>query len=215
MPLRKLTWYLSLSLLGNSAFAASEVGCALPVDFVDEPPPTVEGTEALVSHVEEIIIDRPLAAVMTGESRTAIERTLRKTRSLPGVVGTRMLAGTWGRPGARRITCLTDGGHTQEQVLINDRQGNVHHFRYEVWHYTTPKARPVAYAVGDFLETDLGDGRTRIRWTYSFRLRPNAFPGDLGALGRLIFRSFYLDTRYARFMRRALAARKAIAEQGR
>ncbi|MHB8816682.1 MAG: SRPBCC family protein [Steroidobacteraceae bacterium] len=100
-------------------------------------------------------------------------------------------------------------------MLVNARQVNVHHFRYEVWHYTTPKARPVAYAVGDFLETDLGDGRTRIRWTYSFRLRPDRFPGDLGALGRLIFRKFYLDTRYARFMRAALAVRKATAERSR
>lgn len=188
--------------------------CALPPGFVEEAPPAIE-TEALVSHVEEITINRPLAAVMAGEHQTSIEKTLRGTNSLPGVAGTHMLAGTWSRPGARRITCLTDGGYTQEQVLVNDRHANVHHFRYEVWHYTTPKARPVAYAVGDFLETDLGDGRTRIRWTYSFRLRPNTFPGDLGALGRLIFRRFYLDTRYAQFMRGALTVRKALAEQTR
>lgn len=212
MPLRKLTWCLLLAFAGHSAFATSEPRCAPPPGFVQEAPPAVE-PEKLVSHVEEITIDRPLAAVMVGEHQSAIEKTLRKTNGLPGVAGTYMLAGTWGRPGARRITCLTDGGHTQEQVLVNDRQANVHHFRYEVWHYTTPKARPVAYAVGDFMETDLGDGHTRIRWTYSFRLRPDVFPGDLGALGRLIFRRFYLDRRYAQFMRGALTVRKAIAEQ--
>lgn len=211
---RKLAWYLLPALAAHNAFAASDVHCAVPPGFVEEAPPAIE-TGALVSHVEEIIIDRPLAAVMTGESHVALEKTLRKTSSLPGVAGTHMMAGTWGQPGARRITCLTDGGNTQELVLVNELQGNVHHFRYEVWHYTTPKARPVAYAVGDFLETDLGDGRTRIHWTYSFRLRPNVFPGDLGAFGRLIFRRFYLDTRYAQFMRGALAVRKAIAEQAR
>jgi hypothetical protein len=38
--------------------------------------------------------------------------------------------------------------------------GDTHHFRYEVSNYTTPQARPIIYAAGDFLETDLGDGPT-------------------------------------------------------
>ena len=129
------------------------------------------------------------------------------------MAGTHALQGVWAEPGAHRVTCLTDGGTTEEQVLVNVHEGNIHHFRYEVWNYTTPKARSVAYAVGDFLETDLGDGRTRIHWTYSFQLRRNEFPGYLGALGRVLFRRFYLDTRYAEFMRNALAIRKQVAEQ--
>lgn len=211
-PLRLLLAYLPVALLASGAAAANDASCALPVSFTHQPAPAIEST-ALVSHVEEITIDRPLTAVMAGESASSLAQTLRKTKSLPGVAGTRVLAGTWPRPGARRVTCLTDGGYTEEQVLANAREGNIHHFRYEVWHYTTPKARPVDYAVGDFLETDLGNGRTRIRWTYSFRLRPDVFPGDLGAVGRLIFREFYLDTRYAQFMRSALAVRKATAER--
>ena len=211
-PRRHVLAYLPVALLAGGAVAAGEANCTLPGTFTHQPAPAVDSA-ALVSHVEEITIDRPLTAVLAGENSSSLAQTLRKTKSLPGVAGTRMLAGTWPQPGARRITCLTDGGYTEEQVLANAREGNIHHFRYEVWHYTTPKARPVDYAVGEFLETGLGDGRTRIRWTYSFRLRPDVFPGDLGAFGRLIFERFYLDTRYAQFMRAALAVRKATAER--
>jgi hypothetical protein len=210
--LRKLCVSLTLVCVVDRAHAGSEVECDVPPSFVDKPPPVVE-TANLVEHVEEIIINRPLDVVIAEGNRTSLERTMHRTSSLPGVAGTHMLTGTWTQPGARRVTCLTDGGSTEEQVLVNVREGNTHHFRYEVWNYSTPKARPVSYAVGDFLETDLGDGRTRIHWTYSFQLRSNQFPGYLGAIGRALFRRFYLDTSYAELMRGALAVRKETAEQ--
>jgi hypothetical protein len=202
---------VGLAGLAGSAMAASNVQCALPVNFIDTPPPLVE-KGLLIKHVEEIVIDRPLDRVMTEANDTPIERAMHATRSLPGVAGTHVLHGTWPQPGALRVACLTDGGSTEEQVLDNARAGNAHHFSYEVWNYTTPKGRPVAYAVGDFYETDLGDGRTDIRWTYGFRLRPDRFPGSFGPLGALLFRAFYLDTRYAELMRGALSVRKASAE---
>jgi hypothetical protein len=201
-----------LICLASPANAASEVECAIPAGFIDTPPPDIEPA-MLVQHVEEITINRSLDVVVADGSRTPIEKTMHGTSTLPGVAGTHLLRGPWPEPGALRVTCLTDGGSTEEQVIANARTGNTHHFRYEVWNYTTPQARPIVYAVGDFLETDLGDGRTSIHWTYEFRLRPNTFPGYLGALGRLLFRKFYLDTRYAELMRGALAVRKASAER--
>ena len=77
-------------------------------------------------------------------------------------------------------------------------------FRYVVWNYTTPKARPILYGVGDFVRTDLGDGRTRVRWTYSFQLNRSRFPGFLGAFGDYLFRVNFLDREYAAMMRRTL-----------
>ena len=43
-----------------------------------------------------------------------------------------------------------------------------------------------------------------MRWQYSFKLKHDHFPGSLGALGRWLFRTFFLDTKYERFMRSAL-----------
>jgi hypothetical protein len=208
---RTLCLFVALICLADSAIAASDVQCPIPDGFIDTPPPNIEPAK-LVNHVEEITIGRPLDVVMAEGNRTPLEKTMHRTSTLPGVAGTHMLRGAWPEPGALRVTCLTDGGTTEEQVIANTRSGNIHHFRYEVWNYTTPQARPVIYGVGDFLETDLGDGRTRIHWTYAFRLRPDRFPGYLGPLGRLLFRTFYLDTRYAELMRGALAVRKANAE---
>ena len=209
---RPISLLIAIACLGTPAMAASEVQCAIPSGFVDTPPPAIEQA-LLVDHVEEITIDRPLEVVLAESHRTPIERTMHGTSTLPGIAGTHVLGGTWPEPGALRVVCLTDGGSTHEQILANARDGNTHHLRYEVWDYTTPQARPVAYAVGDFLETDLGDGRTLIHWVYSFRLRDNAFPGYLGPFGRWLFRRFWLDTRYAELMRGALTVRKASAER--
>lgn len=193
------------------AMAASAVQCPVPAGFIDTVPPDIE-TEMLVDHTEEITVNRPLDIVVAEANRIPIEKTMHGTSTLPGVAGTHLLRGTWPEPGALRVTCLTDGGSTEEQVIANARSGDTHHFRYEVWNYTTPQARPIIYAVGDFLETDLGDGRTLIHWTYAFRLRLDEFPGYLGPLGRFLFRKFYLNTRYAELMRGALAVRKESAE---
>ena len=208
------TAFLSVALacVSAPAIAASETQCAIPQGFVDTPPPDIEQA-TLVEHVEDITINQPLDVVIAAANRTPVEKTMHGTSTLPGIAGAHVLRGAWSEPGALRVVCLTDGGSTEELVLVNTRNGNTHHFRYEVWNYTTVQARPVAYAVGDFLETDLGDGRTQIHWTYAFRLRANEFPGYLGSLGRLLFRKLYLDTRYAELMRGALAVRKASAER--
>jgi hypothetical protein len=212
MLLKTISLPLSLVGLFAPAMAASQVQCAIPSGFVDTPPPAIEQA-MLVDHAEDITINRPLDVVIAENNRTPIEKTMHGTSTLPGIAGTHVLRGSWPEPDALRVVCLTDGGSTEEQILENTRSGNTHHFRYEVWNYTTPQARPVAYAVGDFLETDLGDGRTDIHWTYAFRLRANEFPGYLGPLGRVLFRKFYLDSSYAELMRGALTVRKTSAEQ--
>jgi hypothetical protein len=205
------SWAVLICLV-SPAVAAGDAQCAIPVGFVDTSPPEIESA-ILVQHIEEITINQSLDVVMSAASRAPIEKTMHRTSTLPGVAGTHLLRGAWPEPGAVRVTCLTDGGSTEEQVLVNVRSGNTHHFRYEVWNYTTPQARAIVYAVGDFLETDLGDGRTRVHWTYAFRLRPDQFPGSLGPFGRMLFRKFYLETRYAELMRGALVVRKETAER--
>jgi hypothetical protein len=91
--------------------------------------------------------------------------------------------GDLGQPGSRRLVCLTDGSTTEEQVLQQDRSKSAAEFRYVVWNYTTQKARPILYGVGDFVWTEVGNRRTRVRWTYSFQLNRQRFPGYLGSVG--------------------------------
>jgi len=59
-----------------------------------------------------------------------------------------------------------------------------------------------AWAISSY--SDLGDWRTRIVWTYSFKLKGCEFPGYLGAFGRYRFRVTFLDRQYAEIMRETL-----------
>jgi hypothetical protein len=188
--------------------------CAPPPGFVDTARPTVGPAEQLASHTEEITVDRPLAVVMSAGSKTSLKDTIRKAESLPGVAGDYPLnAIPFGTPGARRLVCLSDGSTLEEQVLEREENKSFYRFRYIVWNYTTEKARPVEYGIGEFRDSEIGDGHTHIVWTYSFKLKDNEFPGYLGALGRYLFRVRFLDRQYAVMMRGTLEAGKATAEK--
>ena len=99
-----------------------------------------------------------------------------------------------------------------EQVLENARTATAWRFRYVVWGYTTLAARPLRYGLGDF-EYVAEDDRTRLTWTYSFELRPDAFPGFLGVgLGGALLKLAFLGGPYATWMKAGLAAIKEGAE---
>ncbi|MGG5886379.1 SRPBCC family protein [Falsiroseomonas sp. HC035] len=119
------------------------------------------------------------------------------------MVATRDLtAARFPEPGSRRLVCLADGGSAIEEVLRH-QPGRL--LTYVVWGYTSAAAQPPAYGFGAFRFTDDGDA-TRVDWTYAFRLKSDRFPGNLGALGRDLFRLAFLDTNSARFMQAGMAA---------
>jgi len=142
-----------------------------------------------------------------------LNEAIRQSDSLPGVSGDFMLTkGEFGAPGSRHIVCLTDGGSVEEEALEREESGTSARFRYIVWNYQTPKARPIAYGVGEFHSLQIDDSHTRVTWTYSFSLKDDVFPGYLGELGRWLFRIAFLDRDYAAMMRGVLAGYKTAAE---
>ncbi|RSL14990.1 hypothetical protein EDE15_0460 [Edaphobacter aggregans] len=200
-------------ILSAGVVAVPAQVCAPPPGFVDIPHPAIANAEELVSHTEEVTINRPLAAVLHGSSRP-LKDIIHKSDSLPGVTGEHMLVqDTFGTPGSRRLTCLTDGSTLEEEVLQREQTSNSYHFRYVVWNYTSETARPIVYGVGDFHDTDLGDGRTHVVWTYSFMLNRERFPGELGSFGQFLFRVGFLDRQYADMMRATLNGTKANVER--
>ena len=143
-----------------------------------------------------------------------LDKTIEKSESLPGVSGDYMLtAGPFGPPGSRHIVCLTDGGSTVEESLEREDSAGSSHFRYIVWNYVTPKARPVEYGVGEFKTVQIDPANTRITWTYSFKLKGNEFPGYLGGLGRWLFRVGFLDREYAKMMKSVLHGYDSAASE--
>ncbi|MFZ0592543.1 MAG: hypothetical protein WAM39_18950 [Bryobacteraceae bacterium] len=183
-----------------SAEGTASNACTPPPGFVDSPHPTVAPTGELVSHTEQVVIDRPFRMISReDDGKNDRQRNnipnIRPSGSLPGVKGIYLLtSGEWGAPGSRRIVCLTDGSTTHEEVLEHESLPNFSRFRYIVWNYTTPRARPVEYeyGVGEFRIVPIDGARTRVKWTYSFKLKDNVFPGNLGAWGNGCFASGFL-----------------------
>jgi hypothetical protein len=192
---------------------ASGQSCPLPPGFKDTPHPAIAPLERLVSHTEEITVDRPLAVVLHAVDKPLSE-TIKSSTSLPGVTGSHMLTeGPFGAPGSRRLNCLSDGSTLVEQMLLREQRIDSVRFRYAVWNYTSSKAHPIAYGVGEFMYSAADNGRTHVRWTYSFQLNRHRFPGMLGGLGDYLFRISFLDRSYAAMMRGVLVSSKADSER--
>jgi hypothetical protein len=211
MNVLQISRFLLLLISASSVIGIAQT-CVPPSGFIDIPHPTIASAEELVSHTEEITIERSLNETLDGFNRP-LKDSIQKTSSLPGVSGDHMLThGTFGSPGSRRLTCLTDGSTLEEEVLQSERTANSFHFRYVVWNYTSESAHPILYGVGDFRDSDSG-GRTRVVWTYSFMLNREHFPGELGSFGRFLFRVGFLDRQYADMMRATLNGTKASVER--
>jgi hypothetical protein len=138
--------------------------------------------------------------VLDAEAKTSLERTIDRNTSLPGVSGRPMLnGGDYGPPGLRRLTCLTDGSTLVVEVwkmcgTRTQRNSAV------VWNYTREKGRPMVYGVGHFVRTDLGSGRTRIQWTYSFQVNHRRFRVIWGVQGISSFASVSLTENRQRWL---------------
>lgn len=188
---------------------------APPPGYAPSDPPPLGPARRLVSRVEEAVIERPLSEVVAAVDAARLEDWIDGSGSLPGVRGTCMLRGErFDAPGSRHMIFLTDGTTVVEEVLDKHRGPDGYGFRYQVWDYSTPAAKPLRYGLGAFAYTPAGEGRTHVRWTYAFELRPDRFPGLLGPrLGGWLLKKALLDGAYAQWMRGSLARLKAIAER--
>ncbi|HEY6414173.1 MAG TPA: hypothetical protein VIX42_10825 [Edaphobacter sp.] len=199
-------------LFSSVRLCSAAPGCSPPAGFRDTPHPAIAPAEQLVSHTEEMVIPRPFSVVSAAMNKP-LEKTILKSSSLPGVSGDYMLTrGTFGAPGSRHIVCLTDGTSTEEEALEREDSPTSSHFRYIVWNYTTPKARPIDYGVGEFRTVQLDAEHTRITWTYAFKLKEDTFPGELGTLGRWLFKVGFLERDYAAMMKGVLQGYQETAE---
>jgi hypothetical protein len=190
----------------------SAASCAIPAGFIDTPHPAVAPIDQLVTHTEDIVINRPLAVVVSASDKP-LQNAVHSTGSLPGVAGDVSLTpGAFGAPGSRRLVCLSDDSTLEEQALEREQNNYSYRFRYVVWNYTSAQARPIVYGVGEFLYSDMSGRRTRVHWTYSFALNRHRFPGYLWSIGDFLFRVDFLDRQYADLMRGTLNGLKSDAE---
>lgn len=196
---------VSAAVLAAATPASGEI-CRPPAGFINPPPPVVAPMHRLVSRTERVTLDGTLVEVIRRAESTSLSDVVTSEGGLPGVRGDYLLTpGTFDRPGARRLVCLTDGSTLSEQILELESTPARRVFTYVVWNYSTAQARPIRYGVGRFVHTQRADGRTDVAWTYGFALEQDRFPGFLGPLGRWLFRVGFLDRAYADMMRKTLA----------
>ncbi|HEX4067535.1 MAG TPA: hypothetical protein VHZ09_16065 [Acidobacteriaceae bacterium] len=208
--MRNIGFILVATIGLTVAVKAQTPACSPPPGFVDIPHPALASTDPLVSHTEEITVNRPLAEVLSANSKVSLKDAIHRAGSLPGVSGDYPLSTKpFGTPGSRRLVCLSDHSTLEEQVLESTHTPGSYRFRYVVWNYSTRQARPIEYGIGQFDDTSIPGGRTYIRWTYSFKLKDHEFPGYLGAFGRYLFQVTFLDRQYAEMMRATLRGNNA------
>ncbi|MBW8814704.1 MAG: SRPBCC family protein [Caulobacterales bacterium] len=184
-----------------------------PPGFVDTPHPPIGPVSGMATRVEEVVIERPLAQVLAAVDAMPLTELVQATAGLPGVIGEHDLtAGGYGQPGSRHLVFLSDGTTITEQIVDYERTAALYRFSYVVWNYSTPAARPIHYALAEFRYAADGPDRTRARWSYSFALRRNRFPGLLGGLGNRLLKAALLDGAYAKLMQGGLQRVKARAE---
>ncbi len=94
-----------------------------------------------------------------------MEETDRIRKPVDAVV----LHGTWPEVGAVRRLEFSDGHFVLERVLENEFP---HHFRYQVWNYTSAAGGNLAYALGEQVWRERPGGGSELTWTY--KLKPNA-----------------------------------------
>ena len=100
-----IMWAAGVAILWTAfaARAANLPGCTAPSGFPDNPHPAIAPMDQLVSHTEEIVIGRPLAAVAEAMDKP-LKETIRQSKALPGVSGDFMLTkGDFGPAGSRRL----------------------------------------------------------------------------------------------------------------
>lgn len=116
-----------------------------------------------------------------------LEKILPGHGSIPRVVSSQLVNGTWSNPGARRRVFMADGSSVLEEVLEQDRPS---YFAYMVWQFKGPIGLLAHYGRGEFLVTAAGDHATDVRWVYSFAPRTFLAVPGLYVVVQKAFRPF-------------------------
>lgn len=191
--------------LGGCGTSLVAVDPALPTTIRDQAQremarPVLERSGEFETVVAEIDIAAPLVSVTKwfgDHSGPAFSSLLAGTDTVPGVLLTEPLAGTWNKPGDRRRIVFADKSSALEE--ITNRKPDL--LQYQIWNMTSNLGRYISYAISGLEFTGTGQA-THVRWTYSFR--PKAWPD-----GYLI-RS-YVQNDFRQFMESGLAAMRTKA----
>jgi hypothetical protein len=124
-----------------------------------------------MTHLAEVVVEGYLPAAIehTFDTIVPIDLTtvFRGLGPLPAVAGVRDQSGPWESVGANRVVRLSDGSEAPERITAYERPS---YFAYRVGPFDPIHGLVAAHADGGWWFADMGDGRTHIRWSYTFAL---------------------------------------------
>ncbi|WP_224813886.1 SRPBCC family protein [Hasllibacter sp. MH4015] len=186
---------LALILVPLILIAALALPVLLPRG--DGPPPLRDASSYLTTTQTEIFNGPPAAVIEALQSpETGVLAFVTPTDRIPAIAALVPLEGAFPNEGAVRRVELATGDQVTERVLTN----NARAFAYQIWGFTAANARPIDHIRGQFTYSDLGDGRTEVRWDYA--VAPRVF------WARPFVQAF-LDNDFAPFMAAGLTGAAA------
>lgn len=157
-------------------------------------------------HVVSEVTDRvamPIDRFDAWFQSVELEEILPGYGSIPRIVRSELVKGTWSDPGARRRVFMEDGSSVLEEVLEERRP---HYFSYMVWGFASPIGLLARYGRGEFFMSEAGQDATDVRWVYSFA------PKTVLAIPPL---QLIVKTAFRPFMEHCMEAIRQVAEQWR
>ncbi len=197
---RLLALFFMIFIAGTNAIA--ECGEHLSLNTIS--PLNLEQNPKMASRTIRFEVNVNADGFLNRFHEIPLSKLLPGTKELPGVAAITVIANPpFGGVGSRRIICQKDGNTAIEEVIqvVPGRS-----FKYQVWDYSTPSAKPIEYGIGEFVAETIAPNKARVSWTYSFKLRPDRLPGKLGFAGRALFKATFLSNEYADFMKAAATA---------
>lgn len=155
---------------------------------------------APIAASHSIDIDKPLEEAFHSVIFFDVPSIIQDHGPLPGAARVEPIKGTWREIGDSRRIILTNGSSVHEEIIKYDLNK---HAAFRLSEYAAPLKQLVSQgsSVWDF--EDLGDGKTRVQWTYSYIPR-SAFTKPLVVL--------LMKTLWPGYMKAALARLKPVVE---
>jgi hypothetical protein len=158
----------------------------------------------------EVVINRNADEYFREFTHTPLKYFLPGTDKLAGVETTKSLTkNEFPEAGSVRRVILKNGETANEEVV----ELQTGYFRYKVTDYTTEQAKPLEYGVGEFRFIPVTENSFLLCWKYSFKLKEDKFPGNIGCIGRGIFKKIFVDSDWAEYMDSSINAIQAHAKR--
>lgn len=172
-----------------------------PVKYLSEKP-VIEDDSHHIHNEVQVEINRSPKDVTIWFDNLAPEKVIKGTNAVSGVKSTCMLSKkAWGEIGSRRLVNKDTGSTFLEEVLENQTQKL---FRYEMWNFTNDKTHAIKYAKAYFEVTEIGKGKSILKWHVAFR--PNSFIYSIPL-------SLYVNNSFDPFMKQSLNDIKQYIEE--